>query len=82
MKIELDFMVGESFTGEFWDLSIHKAERNESVSGKWYNNLKSKIKPTEGNNVLVKADQEGTYLFLCKAMLHILDWRVKSLMNT
>jgi uncharacterized GH25 family protein len=25
--IKLDFMVGESYSGEFWDLSVHKAER-------------------------------------------------------
>ena len=28
-EIKLDFMVGESFTGEFWDLKKHKAEKME-----------------------------------------------------
>jgi uncharacterized GH25 family protein len=61
--IKLDFMVGESYSGEFWDLSVHKAERMNLYRASGVGDLKSKIKPTEGNNLLVKADQEGTYLF-------------------
>lgn len=61
--IKLDFIVGESFTGEFWDLALHKAEQMNLHRASGSIDLKNKIKPTAGNNILVKADQEGTYLF-------------------
>ena len=61
--IKLDFMVGESFTGEFWDLKKHKAEKMELHRLGGVRDLAKDVKPTQGNNLVFKADQEGTYLF-------------------
>ncbi len=62
-EIKLDFMVGESFTGEFWDLKKHKAEKMELHRLGGVRDLAKEVKPTAGNNLYFKADQEGTYLF-------------------
>ncbi len=62
-EIKLDFMVGESFTGEFWDLKKHKAEKMQLHRLSGVKDLVKEVKPTDGNNLTVKADQEGTYLF-------------------
>lgn len=62
-EIKLDFMVGESFTGEFWDLKKHKAEKMELHRLSGIRDLAKEIKTTAGNNLAFKADQEGTYLF-------------------
>jgi len=61
--IKLDFMVGESFTGEFWDLKKHKAEKIELHRLSGSRDLAKEVKSTQGNNLDLKADQEGTYLF-------------------
>jgi len=62
-EIKLDFMVGESFTGEFWDLKRHKAEKVELHRVSGIRDFTKEVKPTEGSNLAFKADQEGTYLF-------------------
>lgn len=62
-EIKLDFMVGESFTGEFWDLKKHKAEKMELHRLDGVRDLAKEVKPTSGNNLAFKADLEGTYLF-------------------
>lgn len=62
-EIKLDFMVGESFTGEFWDLKRHKAEKMELHRLGGVRDLAKEVKATTGNNLVFKADQEGTYLF-------------------
>jgi uncharacterized GH25 family protein len=61
--IKLDFMVGESFTGEYWDLKKHKAEKMELHRISGVRDLVKEVKPTQGDNITFKADQEGTYLF-------------------
>ncbi len=61
-EVKVDFMVGESFTGEFWDLNRHKAEKVDLHRASGLKNLSNEIKSTRGNNLSIKADQEGTYL--------------------
>jgi len=61
-EVKIDFMVGESFTGEFWDLNRHKAEQLELYRVSGVKDLVKEVKSTKGNNLTVKADQEGTYL--------------------
>jgi uncharacterized GH25 family protein len=65
--IRLDFMAGESFAGEFWDLKKHHAEKMELHRLSGIRDLTSEVKPTQGNNLVFKADQEGTYLFSLKS---------------
>jgi uncharacterized GH25 family protein len=61
-EVKVDFMVGESFTGEFWDLNRHKAEKVDLYRASGLKNLSKEIKSTKGNNLSLRADQEGTYL--------------------
>ncbi len=61
-EVNIDFMVGESFTGEFWDLIKHKAEKVELHRTSGVSDLTKQVKPGNGNNLALKADQEGTYL--------------------
>jgi len=62
-EIKLDFRVGESFEGEFWDLQIHKVEKMELHRASGVKDLLKTVKPTAGNNLTYKADAIGTYLF-------------------
>lgn len=61
-EVSIDFMVGESFTGEFWDLQRHKAEKVELHSTSGVKDLTKTVKPTRGKNLSLKAEQEGTFL--------------------
>lgn len=62
-EIKLDFLVGESFTGEFWDLKKHKVEKLELHRFGTVQDLVKEVKPSQGNNIIFNADQAGTYLF-------------------
>lgn len=62
-EMKIDFMVGESFTGEFWDLTHHKVEKLELHISSGAKDMAKEVKTTKGNNLTVKMDQEGTYLF-------------------
>jgi uncharacterized GH25 family protein len=61
-EIKVDFMVGESFTGEYWDLKRQTAERMELHRSSEVKDLLKDVKSTKSNNLSYKADQEGTYL--------------------
>jgi uncharacterized GH25 family protein len=62
-EIKIDFRVGESYEGEFWDLQRHKVEKAELHRASGARDLTKMVKSTAGNNLLVKGDQVGTYLF-------------------
>jgi uncharacterized GH25 family protein len=61
-EVKVDFMVGESFTGELWDLSKHKVEKIELHRSSGLKDLANDVKSTKGNNLSVKCDLEGTYV--------------------
>jgi uncharacterized GH25 family protein len=61
-EVKVDFMAGESFTGEFWDLSKNKAERIELHRAVGMKDLANEVKSVKGSNFSIKADVEGTYL--------------------
>lgn len=63
----VDFMVGESFTGEFWDMKRHKVEKLEmyNLSGK--KDLIKELKTTQGKNVSFKFSQTGTHLLIMQS---------------
>ena len=65
--MKVDFMVGESFNGEFWDLKRHKAEKLEmhNLSGK--KDLLKGVMTTEGNNLSFKFSQQGTHLLVMQS---------------
>ncbi|HRI79523.1 MAG TPA: DUF4198 domain-containing protein [Cyclobacteriaceae bacterium] len=61
-EMKIDFMVGENFTGEFWDLKRHTVEKAEVfVNGASKNVLKD-VKSTAGNNLTYMFDKPGTHL--------------------
>lgn len=66
-EVNIDFMVGESFTGEFWDLQRHKAEKVEVYSATGVKDLTKEVKPTRGKNLSLKPGQEGTFLIAMKS---------------
>jgi uncharacterized GH25 family protein len=61
-EVSIDFMVGESFTGEFWDFTRHKAEKVALHRLSGVSDLTKQVRPNKGNNLLLQADQEGTCL--------------------
>lgn len=61
-EMKVDFMVGESFTGEFWDMNRHKVEKLDIHSLGVVRNLLSDIKRTAGKNLGYKFIKEGTHL--------------------
>lgn len=62
-EMKVDFMVGEGFTGEFWDLTHHKVEKLEWHRAAGVMDLMKEVKSTKGNNLTRKLDTEGTHLF-------------------
>ena len=61
-EVNIDFLAGEGFTGEFWDLTKHKVEKVELYRVSGVSNLIHQVKRGKGSNISVKTDQEGTYL--------------------
>ncbi len=61
-EMKVDFMVGENFTGEYWDMNRHRVEKAEMHSGAIVKNLLKDIKTTAGKNLSYSFDKEGTYL--------------------
>jgi uncharacterized GH25 family protein len=72
-EIKLDFMVGEGFAGEFWDLKRHRVEKMDVHRQDGSYDRVQEVKPTQGNNVTFKADQEGTYLFSLQSNMAYLE---------
>ena len=66
-EINIDFMVGESFTGEFWDLKRHKVEKLELYNFSGNKDLLKEVKTTEGNNLVYKFSQPGTHLVVMQS---------------
>jgi uncharacterized GH25 family protein len=62
-EVKIDFLVGENFTGEPWDLTKHKAELVQVVSAYGKKVLTAEVKPTKENNLTFKLANEGTHLF-------------------
>jgi uncharacterized GH25 family protein len=62
-EVKIDFLVGENFTGEPWDLTKHKAEQVQVISAYGKKVLTADVKPTKENNLTYKLANEGTHLF-------------------
>jgi len=62
-EVKIDFLVGENFSGENWDLTKHKVELAQVISAYGKKVLTPAIKPTKGNNLTYKLANEGTHLF-------------------
>jgi uncharacterized GH25 family protein len=60
--VNVDFMVGENFTGEFWDMKRHQVEMLQLHSLSESIDLVQTIKKTEGKNLSIKIEKEGTHM--------------------
>lgn len=65
--LKLNFMVGEDFTGERWDLKRHRLVRFDHHAGSYSNGLIEAVVPGEGNNLEIKLEHEGTHLFVMQS---------------
>lgn len=61
-EMNVEFMVGENFEGESWDLSKHSVERLEIHQGVTVKRLERQVTPTKGKNLTYKFDRQGTHL--------------------
>jgi uncharacterized GH25 family protein len=66
-EAKIDFVVGENFNGEFWDLTLHKVEKLELITAFGKKDLTSFVKKTKGNNLLYKIGSQGTHLFALRS---------------
>lgn len=65
--MEFNFMVGENFEGEFWDLKRQKLARLMHLSGGRSENLKDSVEEGKGKKVSVVLQEEGTHLFVMQS---------------
>ncbi|MBK5278263.1 MAG: DUF4198 domain-containing protein [Bacteroidia bacterium] len=63
----VDFMVGESFTGEFWDLDRHKVEKLEMHNLIGKRDMLKDVKATKGKNYTYKFSQSGTHMLVLQS---------------
>jgi uncharacterized GH25 family protein len=61
-EVKLDFVVGENFTGEYWDLSKHKVEKLELITAFGKKDLAKSVKASKGTNLTYKVATQGTQL--------------------
>ncbi len=61
-KMLVDFMVGESFEGGFWDLSRHKVEKIAMHNRIGSTDLVNKVNKTSGKNIEYVFNNVGTHL--------------------
>ncbi len=63
----INFMVGENFTGEQWDLTKHKVELLEWHTADAKADLTTQVKNVKGSRLMQKLSNEGTHLFAMKS---------------
>jgi len=63
----LDFMVGENFEGELWNLKKQRLVKLDHIAAAKTVNLLPAVKEGEGKNLSVTFQQEGTHLFVMQS---------------
>jgi uncharacterized GH25 family protein len=61
-KMTLDFVVGENFEGEYWDLTKHKVEKVTIYNRVSSTDLLQKVMKSNGNNLEYTFNNVGTHL--------------------
>ncbi|MBL7863705.1 MAG: DUF4198 domain-containing protein [Cyclobacteriaceae bacterium] len=61
-EMNIEFLVGENFQGEPWDLNRHKVEKLEVHTGITVKNMMKDVRNEKGKNLTYKFDREGTHL--------------------
>ena len=64
-SVTIDFMVGESFVGEKWDLSRHRIVKLDHFTKDGTKSLGNEVKP--GSNLNVRLEKAGTHLFVMQS---------------
>jgi len=59
----IDFMVGENFTGAYWDLERHAVEQLVVINRSGSEDVTTRIRSTKGNNLTYTFGSVGTHLF-------------------
>jgi uncharacterized GH25 family protein len=72
-EAKIDFVVGENFNGEPWDLNVHKVEKMELITSTGKRDLTSAVKSTKGNNLTYKMAAQGTHLFTLRSNTASID---------
>lgn len=63
----LDFMVGENFEGELWDLKKERLVKLDQIAAGKTTNLLNLVTPGAGKNLSVTFQEEGTRLFVMQS---------------
>jgi uncharacterized GH25 family protein len=63
----VNFMVGENFVGEFWDLKKHRVILLDHYAGSYFRDLHNEVKPDLARHLEVKLQKEGTHLFVMRS---------------
>lgn len=66
-QMTVDFMVGENFQGEYWDLNRHKVEKAEIHFAGGSANLIGKVQMRKGKNLEYTFAKEGTHLLVMQS---------------
>lgn len=66
-RVVIDFMVGENFTGEFWNLKRHRVEELKLINHKGAEDLSSIVSESQGNNLTLMCNEAGTQLIAMKS---------------
>jgi uncharacterized GH25 family protein len=66
-EMNVDFMVGEGFVGEFWDMSRHKVEKLEMLTIGGKRDLLKAVKLTKGKSLSFKFERPGTHLLVMQS---------------
>jgi uncharacterized GH25 family protein len=63
----VDFMVGENFEGEFWDLKKHRVVKFDHLVAGKFTSLVNSVQPGQGKNLSITFQQEGTQLLVMQS---------------
>jgi uncharacterized GH25 family protein len=63
----VDFMVGENFAGEYWDLKKHRVVKLDHLASETSTNLIGSVQAGEGKNLSVTFQQDGTQLLVMQS---------------
>jgi uncharacterized GH25 family protein len=66
-RAAIGFKVGENFTGEPWDLKVHRVERLQALHLEQVKDLKGNVVPEGKSNIEVPLTEEGTHLVVMQS---------------
>lgn len=64
---EIDFMVGENFVGELWDLKKHRIQKLDHYAKDYSKSLIDRTSPSTDKKLSIKLEKAGTHLFVLQS---------------